>query len=372
VSLALHAPSLLALLWAAHRDRDDLALAAFSESQIKWAVATGLGPLLRQAVACDPKAPASPYWPLVHGADLTAQVLAAEQLEATAEIIDACHPRLPPLTLLKGISICEEHYPTPHLRPMRDIDVLVPEAVVPDVEAILHNLGYREHLEQQVEFYRNHHHSVPLVHPRTGIWVEVHRRLAPSRHWLSGGDAFRPEYVRSSIRPSTFRGLPVNRLSDELQVPYIASHWALSSKLIRDVGGMIAMLDLIYLLKRAPLRWDEILTHLDGSVASAHLYLLLDYLYRYRLVEVPAEVIGRLVRMQRCLDRTGRVILHWIVDRYVVGGRRYGGLMTARNIEIAWKTLLWPGSPLGNLARVPWNLLSYRVWPESTRFPGTT
>jgi hypothetical protein len=366
----LRPPSLLAVLWAAHGDRNDLTLTAFTESQIRWAVATGLGPLLAQAVAGDPAAPASPQWPLLQGADLTAKVLAAEQFEATADIIDACHARVPPLTLLKGISICEEHYPSPHLRPMRDIDLLVPEAAVPDVEAILFGLGYRPSPDEPVELYRDHHHTVPLVHPRTGIWVEVHRRLSPSRHWPSAGDAFDPEYVSSKIRPSIFRGRPVNRLSGELQVPYIASHWALSSKLIRGVGGMIAMLDLIYLLKRTPqLRWEEILTRVDGSVAAAHLELLLGYLHRYGLIEIPADVIRLLARRQRCFGRGGRVILHGIIDRYVVEGRAYGGLMTARNIEIAWKTLLRPGSPLGNLVRVPWNLLSYRLWPEDARSP---
>jgi Uncharacterised nucleotidyltransferase len=362
MSAPLDAPSLLAVLQAAHCDRADLALDAFSESQIRWAVANGLGPILGRAVACDPNGPGSPYWPLLQATDLTAQVLAGEQLEATVQIIDACRGRVPPLTLLKGISICEEYYPSPHLRPMRDIDLLVTEAVVPDIEAILLGLGYHSSPEEPMEFYRQHHHTAPLVHPRTGIWVEVHRRLSPSRHWPSASDAFCPEYVSSNIRPSTFRGRPVNRLSDELQVPYIASHWALSSKLIRGVGAMIAMLDLIYLLKRSPqLRWDEILTHLDGSAAAAHLDLLLGYLDRYELIDIPTDVMRQLARQQRCFGRGGRAILHAIIDRYVVEGRAYSALLTARNIEIAWKTLLRPGWPLGNFARVPWNLLWYRL-----------
>jgi hypothetical protein len=361
------APSLLAILQAAQRDRSDLTLAWFPEPRIRWAVATGLGPLLVQAVAGDPDAPASPYWPLLHGADLTAKLLAAEQLEATSEIIDACSGRVPPLTLLKGISLCEAHYPSPHLRPMRDIDVLVPEAAIPEVNNILHGLGYREHPEAPEEFYRHHHHCVPLVLPRTGIWVEVHRRLSSLRHQGSGLDPFRPEQVRTQIRPSTFRGRRVNRLSEELQVPYIASHWASSPKPLHHGGGWVAMLDLIYLLKRTPrLRWEDILRELEGSVVGAHLYLLLGYLERYGLVELPAGVVERLARMQPCVAGPSRHILHRIIDDYVLEGREYGRLVTRRNMEILWKTLLSPGSPARNLAILPWNLLSHRLWPETT------
>lgn len=49
----------------------------------------------------------------------------AAHFEAVGEIIDACGRSVRSLTLLKGISISEECYPDPHLRLMRDVDLLI-------------------------------------------------------------------------------------------------------------------------------------------------------------------------------------------------------------------------------------------------------
>src|SRR5262249_37104232 len=109
------APSLKLLLRAAAEDRTDLALGAFRAEQIRWAVVSGLGPLLRRATTGDLDARKSPLWPLVESADLTARVMAGERLDAAAELIRACEGRTPPLALLKGLSIGEQVCPEPHL-----------------------------------------------------------------------------------------------------------------------------------------------------------------------------------------------------------------------------------------------------------------
>jgi hypothetical protein len=76
------------------------------ERQVRWAVETGLGPLLRELAPEGSPLTRSPAWPLVVGADLAARVESAEQLDAAAEILDAV-PGLRPV-LLKGNSLCEE------------------------------------------------------------------------------------------------------------------------------------------------------------------------------------------------------------------------------------------------------------------------
>ena len=283
-------------------------------------------------------------------------MLAAVQIEATAEIVDACGARVV-VTLLKGISLSDRDYPAPYLRPMRDIDLLVPEGAVCEVQQTLLGLGYREHPEERVESYG--HHAVPLVHPRTGIWVEVHHRLFPPDLGLPGVDPFRPDRVNARIRPSTFTGRLVNRLTDDLQVVYTASHWALSPSRIYNGGGVVAMLDLIHLLKRRGFLWDDVMALVEGSVASAHLYLLLGYLHRSGLVDVPPGTIEHLARMQPCLNSVGGRLLHGILDQYVVDGREYRGLARPGTVDITWRALLGPGPPMRNLARVPWAILDW-------------
>jgi hypothetical protein len=106
-------PQLRALLPAASQGHNGLTLSAFHENQIRWAVRTGLGPLLLYTTTVDAAIAQSPLWPLLHGANLTAQLLSAEQFDATCEILDACEGRAPAVALRKGISIAEQYYPTP-------------------------------------------------------------------------------------------------------------------------------------------------------------------------------------------------------------------------------------------------------------------
>jgi Uncharacterised nucleotidyltransferase len=364
------APGLLALLAAAQRKCRTLALASLDERQIHWAVTTGLGPLVVWTTAEDPEASASSQWTLLRAADIAARVLVAEQFDAVTELIDACTGAIPPLTLLKGISVSEGYYPSPHLRPMRDIDVLVPKSAVQPVEVMLRRLGYREQVGVRVEDFQHLHHGVPMVHRRTGVCIEVHHQLFPPSPRIRGCDPFSPEHIAAKLVPSTFIGRSVYRLDPQLELPYIASHWAQSSKVIHGVGGMFAMLDTIYLLKRNPeLHWDNVLRYVHGSPASTHLYLLLSYLARNELVDVPPELIDELARMQQSLGRLARDTLYTILDRYVVDGQQYGRYVTRRsNVRIAWDALLAPGSPSRNLAILPLHLVWCRLWRLSTLY----
>ena len=319
-------PHLIPLLRAASQGRQNLMLGAFDEAQIPWAVETGLGPLLFQTTKADPKAARSPLWPLLQGADLTARMITAEQLDAMSEIIDACEGLVSPLTLLKGISICEQYYPEPHLRPMRDIDFLVGDADLPAVESILLKLGYRQQSKSSPELYKNHHHSMPFFHSQRGIWVEVHRGLFPSKSRFGADKVFSAENLKTQLRPSEFQGQKISRLSNELQIVYIASHWARSFNV---VGGIVAILDLIYLLRntKEAVHWEQVIDWLHGSVASTYLYLILTYLVKYRLSAIAPGILHGLFLRQRSLGNMNLKIAHSLIDRYLVDGKAFGRIL---------------------------------------------
>jgi hypothetical protein len=142
----------------------------------------------------------------------------------------------------------------------------------------------------------------------------VHSRLGAER-------AFGLANVAAELRPSTFRTRPVNRLSDELQVVYIASHWAFE---LRRVGGVVGMLDLVYLLGRSrALRWQRIFEWLDGSLASTYAYVLLSYLSDHRLIALAPDVLGELFARQRSFGRANLKVIHALLDRYVTEGLRH-------------------------------------------------
>ncbi len=357
-SLSSHNPRLLALLEAASQGRQDLCLASFAVAQVQWAIETGIGPLLCHTTRADPYAALAPSWPLLRSADLTARMLSADQIDAMREIIEACKGYIPPLTLLKGISIGEQYYPAPHLRVMADLDVLVEEAARPAMEARLYRLGYRQQSPHPPAFYATHHHSMPFFHPHRGIWVEVHRALV-SPHSLVGGDPiFGRAHLSSQLRLSRFQGESVMRLSPELQIVYIATHWALSFTVI---GGMVALLDLVYLLQqtRETVRWECLLDWMTGSATATYLYLLLTYLATSQLIDIAPAILQDLGGSQRALGPRSLQLAHRLIDQYLVDGRAFGRVCSARNVKVLWQSLLWPGPPWCNLMRALWHL----IWP---------
>jgi Uncharacterised nucleotidyltransferase len=351
--------SLADLLRAASQNRTDLRLADFSETQIRWAIETGLGPLLRRATAADPGAPTSRLWPFVEGADLAARVIADEQLRAVEEIIQACEGQMPPLTLLKGMSICAQHYPERHLRPMRDIDILVDQEAVPIVETHLRRLGYYQPFAFPPEWLEGSHHIAPLYHPDTGIWVEVHRKLFSSNSEAGSEWMFGPQNLRSERVATECHGRTVNRFSDELQLVYIATHWALG---FMRAGGAVALLDLVYLLRNSrAIRWERIFGWLDDSCAATYVYLLLSYLDRHHLIDIEPGILGNLFGRQRSFGRTNLAVLHVLIDRYMVDGHQFRWLVSARNVDRVWKSLLLPGRPSRNVLLGLWYLLPYSI-----------
>jgi Uncharacterised nucleotidyltransferase len=357
-SLSSHSPRLLALLEAASQGRQDLCLASFAVAQVQWAIETGIAPLLCHTTRADPYAALAPSWPLLRSADLTARMLSADQIDAMREIIEACKGYIPPLTLLKGISIGEQYYPAPHLRVMADLDVLVEEAARPAMEARLYRLGYRQQSPHPPAFYATHHHSMPFFHPHRGIWVEVHRALV-SPHSLVGGDPiFGRTHLSSQLRLSRFQGEWVRRLSPELQIVYITTHWAQSFTVI---GGMVALLDLIYLLQqtREAVRWEHLLDWVTGSATATYLYLLLTYLATSQLIDIAPAILRGLGGRQRAFGPHSLQLVHRLIDQYLVDGRPFGRVCSARNVKVLWQSLLWPAPPWCNLMRALWHL----IWP---------
>ena len=79
---------------------------------------------------------------------------------------------------------------------------------------------------------------------------------------------FEPDNVRAHLERPNVPRRPVRRLSDELQIRYLAAHWAGSFKAISGAGGLVVLLDLLAMVRRVD--WDEAGRSLPGTaVASA-------------------------------------------------------------------------------------------------------
>ncbi len=345
--LANKAPAkarLLPLLEAIARGRSDFSLSDFAGAQIDWIIRSGLGPACFHAAKELSANRASPHWPALAAAELTARCIAEEQRDAMAEILDAARAAVPRLILLKGISVAQEFYPQFHWRPMRDIDLLAPPQSLAPLEGVLRALGYRQHSAAPPSAYVRHHHTMPFFHPQRRLWVEAHHHLISSKNRAAADPVFALAHVLAQARASAFDGRPVYRLAPELELVYLAAHWAQD---LKEVGGMIAALDAIFLLRRsgARLDWEKLLGWLRDSAAAPALYLLLSYLHSRALIALPEGVLRRMALSRRGFGRWPLAAAHRIIDRCLLDGAGCGAGLSRRALHAAWNTLTLPRPP---------------------------
>jgi len=197
---------LLALLRTIGKGDEFPPLASFTEKQVRWIIDSGLAPLVCFASRHDSNRTASRSWPNLRAADLTSRLMKEIELETLNQIIEKSNERMPPITLLKGCSVASELYPQPHLRLMRDIDLLVEAKRQRLLESILLEMGFLQDSTNSLEYYATHHHSMPFYHPRKRVWVEVHRGLFPRRKNLAELPVFSPQNITAESKLSSLRG----------------------------------------------------------------------------------------------------------------------------------------------------------------------
>ncbi len=291
----------------------------------------------------------------LQGALLTAKLISQTLMSAMCEILDACTPYVEKIVLLKGISICEQHYPTTYLRPMRDVDFLVLEKDLTRTEEMLRQLGYIQKSDYPASFYLEMHHSMPFYHPETGVWVEVHTALFPPKSDVHDSTAFCHNNVMQNLVNSRFNGREVYRLSDELQLLYIVAHWC---KDLKITGGSIALFDTVFLLRNHPeLDWERILSWLEDGLLELFLFTELSYLKRNKILDIEDGVYNRLEARRSIATNFNIKLLHLMIDRYLVDGKSFGSILTSSNIGIIWQTLLKTDKPVVNLITLPGNIL---------------
>jgi len=341
------------------------------DRQFKWLMDAGLGPLLYRVMRDRMDQVPPVRRDALLSADLTAQVRHGNLIDTASEIADICQGLGTEVTLLKGISISDQHYPTPHLRPMGDIDILVAEHAYESVESAILRRGYSRDSHHRPR--AGQHHGAPLLHPGRRVWIEVHIALFPKDAPLRPDGVFSLSNLAAQSVVSTFRGKPVDRLTDELQLVYIAYSW------IRDLSRykihpsfVIPLLDAVYLLRasRRTLDWDRLVGWLEDDMASASLYLMLAYLSRCGLNPCPPRILSRLASSQNIVGVFELGIIYAMLDRYLVGRKPFTRLFSDWNAMILWNTLLGPGSHTTKLLSAPWNLVFPPPFPDrySVRF----
>jgi hypothetical protein len=298
---------------------------AQQQRQFRWLMRAGLGPLLYHATRAQAEAVPARWRDELLAAELTARVRHAALAQSALELIDACAALGVELTLLKGFSVSTQLWPAPHLRPMSDIDVLLPLERHDEVAAALTAAqGGHDRIDFPVR--PGLHHDAPLRHRGRGTVVELHKALFPVGSPFSVGGVFAPAQVLARSEASSLQGRAVRRLPAALQLPYIAAAWFNDlTELKVDPSFLASLFDAVFLLRRdgATLAWDALRRWLDDDdgMARGCLYALLSYLPRFGVAPAPEGFVTWLAGSQRVVGPLQRRLIHWMLDHHLVAAR---------------------------------------------------
>jgi hypothetical protein len=237
-----------------------------------------LGPLLHAQHGDDPIVPPliRSDWQQAHRFSALQAMQIRQELTGCVQVLEAAG--IAPIAL-KGAWLAAHAYPAPALRPMRDIDLLVPQDRVLEGYAALQAAGYAElgpaemPLEQAVRLDK---HLPPLVAPR-GTVIELHHRL------------WEPDGRLDHASPAGDVSAPAKTWRDSDGITYLDPSATLAHLIIHAVYshrldcGPLLLPDIDYLLRAAPIDWEQFWVRAQREGWRSGARLVLELVSSYRL-----------------------------------------------------------------------------------------
>jgi hypothetical protein len=188
--------------------------------------------------------------------------------------------------LLKGSALVQKYYRDPGLRPMVDLDVLVPTAQAFDAIHLLESLGYQPEKEKNVNFSEK---LVPFLH---GYAFESKSRAKVDLHWhvLTEciGENDDEDFWESSI-PMEIGNATTRILNPADQIIHLCVHgcrWSNPSSIrwIADVQMVLNSND--------PINWERLVEQTNQRRLSVYVLPALAYLRDRFGARFPKEILN--------------------------------------------------------------------------------
>ncbi len=334
-------PLVIRLLLASHGKQSCGFINELTSDQMDYFIAIGLGPV---AYSAQSQAGGARSEDLT-SANLTARVIHGEMRRATTDLLTLAQAAGLDPVLLKGISVADEFYNPSHQRIMGDVDVLVPDNNASRLSDLLKSSGYTlKTVDGIVKTPANHHHLPALLHPQSGVPIEIHRALI-STTAFAREPLLQPAAFVSEIQRSSFADLPCRRFSIEYQIAYTLVHWAIDQKWPANV---ISINDFIHLMNstQRTIVWQKIASWMEQSYLFADVFTVLArYLEEFGLVTIPRELLARVRDSDKRLGAVNRWILRWLLVTFPLSGNRKVGRLQERideYVTTVWLALLEP------------------------------
>lgn len=216
--------------------------------------------------------------------------------------------------VIKGLALCDR-YPDPALRPMDDVDLVVPPETHREAVAALRQSGWRVAPQQLAPF------STTLTHPEMpGLPVDLHHALAARSEEIFRLNA---SDLWNARRPVTPLGANSFGLSSEMDLLVVATH---AGKLYHNFDRLIWAVDAAVVIQAGgeggtPIDWHRLEELADRAGARSALAVLLAQAMRLGAAS-PARLrhIGAGPARRRVLDRPRSAT--WPLEQVVHPERR--------------------------------------------------
>lgn len=335
-----------------------LAPQAMADSRVvEWIILSGLGPLacylIRSGGVEEDQIPEA-----IRGAELTGRLQTRNLTDALASTLDVLADAGIAPVAMKGITFAHGYYPQPHLRIMKDVDLLVSTDRREPAEAALLAAGFVRGDGMTFERYLPHHHAAPLYHAEKQLWVEIHSALLPPAARASAEAPFNYTSLAEISRPGPVGPGFSSRLSPEVELMLLATAWC------RDLGDDFGepglqrrLFDAVFLLREEPeLDWEKIQAWSNDTLVGKCCGVLLSYLARH--TALPASALQTLGRMENQFQgRRVTGLTHNLLDRYLLADRHQSRWFSRGALANTFTTLLAPTPPWQSVAGLPLNVL---------------
>jgi Uncharacterised nucleotidyltransferase len=197
-----------------------------------------------------------------------------------------------PTVVLKGAALSVLHYRDKGIRPMSDVDILVPEDVAGDVIGRLQRDGwaaadYCSEAPQNSYFYR-HIHAISLIHPDHGEF-DLHWHVLHAATFPGADSAFWDDSV-----PLSLNTIATRALNPTDQLLHVCVHCFTAT----GVAPIRWIADALTILRTSQMDWGRLVRSAEHLRVSIPLAATLSFLRDTFPTAIPGDVLGQLASIR--------------------------------------------------------------------------
>lgn len=250
-----------------------------------------------------------------------------------AEVVSALRGAGVDVIVLKGAALASTVWGNIALRPMADVDIMVPEERIRLAEETMLDLGYGidESAHPREWYLERSHQLAPFLKEDPRTEFDIHRNIVDPNSRIRAAIDVRDLWTRSV--PADLQGIPARVLSPEDTVIHLCLHHCMY---LPFWGKIKNLMDLAKLLEGGggAVDWDSVLRVSRDSRISRYLYHPLKVAEATFRIGLDGEVLRRLKKMsglslmeesflgaihRRNLlitDERSSVFPHWVLTRF--------------------------------------------------------